>query len=261
VIFDVQGYVSVPSPAPSTSGLYNPIVPHRILDTRPSSIGQHGVWTVTVAGSAGGLVPSTGASAVVLNVTATNPSTSSYLTVWPHGQPQPVVSNLNFVKGQTVPNRVIVPLGANGQVDIYNSAGSVQVVVDVNGWFADGVTQVTGSGYLGTAPVRLLDTRNNGGPLGVRSTRTVPVAGVDGIPQNAKALVANITAANTTGASYLTVWPAGTPQPVISDLNWVAGETVPNLVVVQVGPTGAINLYNSAGSVNVIIDVVGWYSG
>ena len=73
------------------------------------------------------------------------------------------------------------------------------------------------------------------------------------------AVVLNVTVADTTAASYLTVWPDGAAQPNASDLNWAAGLTVPNLVVVKVGPNGKIDLFNPAGSTNVIIDVVGWY--
>src|SRR4029078_7026789 len=80
-------------------------------------------------------VPTTGAGAVALNVTATNPSAASFLTVWPTGADRPLASNLHFVSGQTIPNMVIVPVGAGGQVSFYNNTGGVDVVVDVLGWF------------------------------------------------------------------------------------------------------------------------------
>ena len=73
------------------------------------------------------------------------------------------------------------------------------------------------------------------------------------------AVVLNVTVTDTTGQSYLTVWPDGANQPTASDLNWVPGLTVPNLVVVKVGSNGKIDLFNPAGSTDVIIDVVGWY--
>jgi hypothetical protein len=73
------------------------------------------------------------------------------------------------------------------------------------------------------------------------------------------AVVLNVTVTGSTAPSYLTVWPDGSAQPVASDLNWVNGETVPNLVVVKLGSNGNIDLFNGVGSVNVVIDIVGWY--
>jgi hypothetical protein len=71
--------------------------------------------------------------------------------------------------------------------------------------------------------------------------------------------VLNITVTNTTSAGYLTVWPDGSTQPLASDLNWTAGLTVPNLVVVRLSAGGKIAIYNAFGCSEVIADVVGWY--
>ena len=60
---------------------------------------------------------------MVLNVTVTEPRPASYLTAWPTGDPRPLASNLNYVAGQTVPNLVIVKVGAGGKVSLYNAAG------------------------------------------------------------------------------------------------------------------------------------------
>ena len=80
-------------------------------------------------------MPASGVSAVVLNVTVTQPTASSFLTAWPAGAARPLASNLNFVPGQTVPNLVVVKAGAGGVVDLFNSTGSTHVVADVAGWF------------------------------------------------------------------------------------------------------------------------------
>ena len=69
----------------------------------------------------------------------------------------------------------------------------------------------------------------------------------------------NITITDPTAASYLTAWPDGAIRPTASDLNWIAGATVPNLAVIKLGANGKLNLYNAAGSTDVIIDVTGWY--
>ena len=277
VIFDVAGYVATPAPSPGPNGLYTPVVPKRVLDTRDGiggvpigPVGEGGIVTVHVNGQAG--VPTSGVAAVVLNVTVTGATAPSYLTVWPAGVAQPVASNLNYVVGQTVPNRVIVQMGINGTpgwVSFYNAAGSTHVIADVGGWFSDGTDAgASGSRFVGVTPARIVDTRNGTGgftsALDQGQTIAVTAAGVGGVPaMNATvaptAVVLNVTATNTTAASYLTVWPDAASQPNASDLNWVPGLTVPNLVVVKVGPTGKIDLYNPAGSTDVIIDVVGWY--
>ena len=69
--------------------------------------------------------------AVALNVTATEPTSGSYLTVWPTGQDRPLASSVNMAEGQTVPNMVLAKLGAGGKVSIFNNAGESHVVVDV----------------------------------------------------------------------------------------------------------------------------------
>ena len=136
---------------------------------------------LTVVGRGG--VPGSGVGSVALNVTVTNPTVAGFLTVWPAGADRPLASNLNFVPGQTVPNMVIVPVGANGQVSIFASSGSVDVIVDVLGWFP------TGPSFTGLTPARLMDTRPGspttdgtfagGGAVGARSTVGVTVVGRD----------------------------------------------------------------------------------
>lgn len=272
VIFDVAGYVSVPSGTPGTDGLYNPVVPNRILDTRNGNggynapVGPGQTINVQIGGRSGSGVPGTGVSAVILNVTATDASASSYLIVYPMGTTRPQASNLNFVKGQTVPNRVIVEVGTNpqtatsGWVSIYNATGSVNVLADVGGWFTDGTDlTATGSDFGSMTPTRLIDTRSGHGAIGPGGTMTLPVAGAQGVPANATAVVLNVTVTSPTAASFMTVWPDGTTRPLASDLNYVANQTVPNLVVVKVGSGGAVDFYNGTGSTQVVVDIVGWY--
>jgi hypothetical protein len=259
-----------------------PAIPARVLDTRvgpaPVNAGLGpvpGGSSINVKLLGAGGVPSSGVSAVVLNVTVVNPTSQSYLTVFPAGPQQPpVVSNLNFQAGQIVPNRVIVKVGANGAVSIFNGFGSTNVVVDVNGWFSDETNwQLTGSGFRGTAPTRILDTRvgtaDLGSPIGAMgpaSTMSLPVAGRGGVPgmgaqKPPTAVVLNVTVTNPTVGDHLTIWPGLiSGMPLASDLNFVAGQTVPNLVVVKVGLDGTIQIYNGSGFTDVVADVVGWYS-
>ncbi len=255
VIFDVAGYYTTGGGANASQ--YSPLPPTRILDTRTTGgpLGPKGSRTIKVGGRGG--VP-TGASAVVMNVTVTQPTAPSFLTVSPTGSPRPNASNLNYIPGQTVPNQVIVTLGNGGQVDIYNLAGTAHVLFDVAGYYTTGGN---GAGYVAVNPARILDTRTSGGPLGKQGTRKVQVSGKGGVPNGASAVVMNVTATNTTGNSFLTVSPAGKPRPNASNLNYIPGLTVPNLVIVTLGDGGAVNMYNHDGNADVLFDVAGYYTG
>jgi len=200
-------------------------------------------------------------------VTATNPSAASFVTVWPDGSNRPTASNLNFAPGQTIPNRVVVKLGPTGKVDLFNAGGNVNLVADVNGWYTSASSTEGGSLFVGVAPARILDTRYGTGgyftPLGQGSQRAVQVAGKGGVPSvngsdSPKAVVLNVTATGGSAASYLTCWPDGATWPGTSDLNWTPGITIPNLVVVELGPTGMVDIYNGGGAVDVVMDVVGY---
>jgi hypothetical protein len=79
-------------------------------------------------------IPSTGVTAVVMNVTAVNPSAAGVVTVYPDGITMPLASNLNFTAGQTIPNLVVVPV-KNGVVDFYNYNGTVDLIADITGYF------------------------------------------------------------------------------------------------------------------------------
>ncbi len=258
VIIDVEGYVATPALTPGPSGLFNAVTPTRILDTRSTRpVGPNSTITLPVSGD--GIVPPSGAAAVVLNVTVTRPSASSYLTVYPTGN-RPLASNLNFTAAQTVPNRVIVPLATNGSISFYNAFGSVDVIADLSGWFTDASNpSATGIRFAPVTPTRILDTRSTG-KLGPNQMLSVAIAGNGPTPNaGAGAVVLNVTVTGATASSYLTVWPDGESRPLASDLNFTVGQTIPNMVVVKLGSDGKIDLYNAAGSTDVVIDVMGWY--
>jgi hypothetical protein len=144
-------------------GAYQPVTPTRILDTRSTTpIGPGGTLNVQITGQ--GPLPASGVSAVVLNVTVTNTTAPSFLTVWPAGVPRPLASNLNWVSGQTVPNLVEVAVGVNGRVSIFNPAGTVDVIFDVAGYVATPTATPPSAGlYNPIVPNRVLDTRNGTG--------------------------------------------------------------------------------------------------
>ena len=251
-------------------GSYVSVTPFRITDTRTGS-GQPNAGkslaaaaTLNVQVTGLGTVPA-GASAAVLNVTAVSPTASGFLTVFPAGITMPTVSNLNFTPGETVANLVTVPLSSTGMVSIFNHAGSTNVVVDVDGYYTS-TPSTNGSGlYNSLSPTRVLGNLQLGGAIGPNTSVAVTVAGTaaaDGVPASATAVVANVTAAHGTLSSYLTAYPAGvTAMPTASNVNFVAGQAVPNRVTVGVGTNGQIEVYNHTGTVNVDVDVDGYYTG
>ena len=83
-----------------------------------------------------GGVPASNVAAVVMNLTATGPSASGFLTAYPSGSARPTASNLNFSAGQTLPNLVTVKVGDGGRVSITNSSpGTVHLIADVEGYY------------------------------------------------------------------------------------------------------------------------------
>ncbi len=258
-----------PAVTPSgAGGALHPVDPTRILDTRDGTggfshpVGAGGQIDVAVAGR--GSVPASGATAVVVNVTATDPTAPTYVTVWPTGAPRPLASNLNLVAGQTDPNLVEVPLGTGGKVSVYNQSGAVDVIFDVAAWVGDPNTAPNGGQFHSLAPARILDTRTVVGghqaPLGAGVSMDVAAAGVGGVPVGAAAVVVNLTVADPTTSSYLSAWPTAQTRPLVSNINFVAGQVVPNRAIVKLGSGGKFSLYNFAGSTDVVIDVSGWIS-
>lgn len=265
VIVDVAGWYS--GTATGNAGRFEPVSPSRILDTRDGTgggarIGPGASFDLQVSGRGG--IPSSGAQAAVLNVTVTGPTADSFLTVYPAGESRPLASNVNFVPASTVASRAQVKLGAGGKVTIYNGGGSSDVIVDVSGWYTDASVTGTLGAFVPLIPARILDTRDGTGgipgPLGTGGTVEVQITGRGGVPSSgARAVILNVTVTQPVADGYLTIFPAGDARPLASDLNYVAGDNQPNLVVVKLGTGGKVGLYASAGT-HVIYDVAGWIS-
>lgn len=266
VLADVVGYYD--DAAAAGGGWYNPLTPARLLDTRASGpVGANSAISLPVAGRGG--VPASGVQAVVLNVTAVDPTGSGFVTVWPGGA-RPNASSLNFTAGQTIANLVIVGVNS-GSVSLYNETGSTQLVVDVVGWFD--VAGAQGFVFTPITPTRSVDTRG-GTPIGRDQGPYAPPVNVIQINRNlVRAVVMNVTATQTTEDSYFTIYPPltadplATPRPTASNLNWKAGQTVPNAVMSAVSPPGVAGLesglvavYNANGQAHLLLDVVGYFT-
>src|ERR1019366_474998 len=168
---------------------------------------------------------------------------------------------LDFAAAQTIANLVVVPVGADGKIDFYNAAGTVQLIADLSGYYTAG----SGSLFTPVSPVRMMDTRNGTGgvtgPVGAGATVSLQVAGQSGVPAaGVTAVVLNVTATSPTAASYVSVYPDGTARPAASNLDFAAAQTIANLVVVPVGADGKIDFYNAAGTVQLIADLSGYYT-
>ncbi len=285
IVVDVEGWFGGSS---AGEGLYDPLSPGRICDTRPGNpSGLSGTalsqcegkaplsgqtLTIQVAGLGG--VPASGAGAVMLNITAVGASAGGYLAAWPAGQQRPESSVLNYVAGSVVPGGVIVPLGTDGEVSITTSGGNPDLVVDVGGYFTGSGNPGAGGAVLNVEPdpVRICDTRPgnatacSGEPLQAGASQTRLLAGQAGIPTSAVvAAVVNVTVTEGASSGYLTIWPASSTRPTASDLNWSSGLTRANLVTAMLqssgSGSGSISLYDgSQGSVDYVLDVFGWYT-
>jgi hypothetical protein len=253
----------VPGQDADAKGLYNPVSPDRIFDTRTGvgtaagKIGGNSTRDVQVTGVAG--VPAD-ATAVALNVTATNQAAASVLTVYPAGQGRPNTSNLNVpAEKKDIANAVAVRVGAGGKVSIYNENNATDVIVDVVGYWSE-----TGGDRLTaiSAPTRVFDTRDGTGTqqgaIGEGGVRTVSVAAA-GVPSGATGVVANVTATNGTRGGFLTVFPSGN-VPSTSSVNFLPNANVPNLVFAPLAADGTMQIANAFGSTDVIVDVVGYFA-
>ncbi|WP_346536578.1 hypothetical protein [Micromonospora sp. DPT] len=245
-------------------GSLTAVPPARLLDTRSGVGAPTGATrqvTLTVTGRGG--IPVTNVAAVALNVTVTGPAGNGFVTAYPGGTARPTASNVNFLKGQTVSNLVVVPVGQGGTVVLYSSV-TTQLVADAAGWFSTAASASPAAGlFHGLSPARLADTRVGlgGATPGPGGRLDLQVTGAGGVPAaGVSAVVLNTTVAGSTAAGFVTAFPTGRPQPTASTVNFAAGQVVANRVIVPVGSDGKVSFSNRAGSTPLVIDVTGWFS-
>ena len=269
-VTDSGGQTSTAAPQWITVGDgYQPVNPTRLLDTR-HGIGASGpvAANTSVTLQLPSSVTDSGhgpVRAVVLNVTATQPTASGFVRVYPSGLAKaPTTSNLNYVKGETVANLVTVPVTSTGQIVLYvnQASGTAQLIADLEGYYTAG-NDATDSGYAPLSPTRILDTRSGVGGAGgrVAGWGHVKLSVPSSVPSNATALVINVTAVAPAASGDVVVYPDGQSTPTASNLNFAAGQTVPNLVIVPIPADGVIDFYlQSSGSADLLADLEGYYS-
>jgi uncharacterized repeat protein (TIGR03803 family) len=260
----------------SGTAQFVPVTPCRLVDTRkqdggggPIQGGTFQTFNLPQLAESGKFCPAfslASAAAYSLNVTVVPQGPLGYLTVWPTGQNQPVVSTLNSVDGRVKANAAIVPAGMNGAINVFAS-NTTDVVLDIDGYFAPATSSTLA--FYTLPPCRVADTRNANGPLGGPSLqggveRDFPVQSNPNcvIPSTAQAYSFNFTAVPVGGhpLGYLTVWPTGQTQPVVSTLNDLTGTVVANAAIVPAGqPNGKIAVFPS-NPTDLVIDVNGYFA-
>ena len=282
LIADVFGYVVAggdqPPVTPTELNTFIPTSPYRVLDTRngtganPGAV--HGGGSVLLrVNNAQSPVPGN-ANGVVLNVTVTGGTGLGYVTVYSGTGSQPVVSNLDFGKGQTVENLVVTATTkSNNSTDAFVTLAvggaasmSVHLIADVMGYYVGtgNANNPNGTFRPIAAEKRLLDTRG-APPPAAGSTLVLSVAnatGANGLPITnlTTAVILNVTATAATGGGFLAVWPDGTPRPLVSNVNYATGQTTSNLVIAPISPGGNIDIYVGGAATHVVVDIFGSYT-
>lgn len=269
LIADVAGYFEAGA-LTLLPGAYQPLTASRILDTRQTG-GTFGPLTThsLQVGSRGGIPAS--ASAAVLNLTVTNATARGHITAYPSNKPLPYASNVNFIAGQNNADLVVVPLGADGKINLRSGSvlGTVDVIVDVVGYFKTGLLPVRTPGLqANVTTTRVLDTRHQ---IGITTTGKVPAHGIvpvqingrAGVPSSfVRAVFVTVTTTEEQAPGSITEYPSGFNRPNTSILNFVPTRDIANLVLASVGSDGKILLYNgSAAPTHLVADVAGYVTG
>ncbi len=266
VILDINGYFDA-TPGASSCSFY-PATPCRIADTRgptgpfggPSLAGGQ-IRNFPIPSSLCGTTAS--ATAYSLNVTAV-PDTNylGFLSAWPAGQAQPNVSTLNSWTGKVVANAAIVPAGASGSISLFVT-DPADAILDINGYFGPpgGVGELA---FYPVTPCRVADTRWPAGPFGgpkmdTGMTRSFAIPSSPcNVPAAAAAYSLNATVVPDARLSFLSAWPAGSPQPNVSTLNSWDGAVVANAAIVPAGTNGAISVFTTDPT-HLILDINGYF--
>jgi hypothetical protein len=265
VILDINGYFA---PVSASTLAFYPLTPCRVADTRHSSYppglgppfltgGQERAFPILNASTTCN-IPSTGVAAYSLNFSVVPHGSLFYMTVWPTGGTRPVVSTLNDIPGQIIANAALVPAGSSGEVSVYPT-NDTDLIIDINGYFAP-----TGPGGLSlytVPPCRVIDTRvpGEGGAFSGLLNPPVDVEGsVCGPPATAQAYVFNTAVVPSGALGYLTLWPDGATQPLVSTLNALDGSISDNMAIVPT-TNGKVNAFAS-GLTQLVLDISSYFA-
>ncbi len=271
LILDVEGYTLPGSGITLTT-------PAKLIDTR-SEAGYHTGpiagpvepmtdYEVQVTGNAG--VPA-GATAVVANVTVVDTKSPGHLRMWASDQAMPDTSVVNYAP-ETKANSQIIALSADGKLTfrsfsyVATTTSPVQVLIDVTGYIA------AGSDFVATVPTKIVETRPAYGVVGPIPGALTPgvvyPVGVDTsvVPAGATAVVLNVTAVQPTNFGHIRVYPdtnglGTTTPPNASNLNFIPGRDIPNMVIVKLPADRTIDLYTAyagTGRTDLVVNIIGY---
>jgi hypothetical protein len=219
--------------------------PIRAIDTRKGQpLAQGHVLRVGLAG-----MVADGARAAVIDLAAVDPSATGFLTAWSCDEPMPKTSNLNYLAGLTRATHAVVTLAADASICVFSMV-QTDVLVDVTGSYSEEATALL---FHPMAPTRIYDSRLVGGIWHVGETRAISV------PEDAAAVAMNVTVTDPVTAGFITVFPCQATLPVVSNINYFAGQVVANLV--QIGAAGGQVCVHSSTRAHIVIDLQGTYDG
>jgi hypothetical protein len=237
-----------------------PVGPIRLTDTRLADCGcsRIGDDTISIPVTDDDQVPDD-AVAVAVTVTALPTRDFGHVTAFPTGTERPEVSTVNTRPDRVVANSAIVPLGADGGLTLFNLRAG-EMVVDLTAVFVPTGSASDGR-FVPIAPVRLADTRTPERPSGALPAGgrlDVPLPA--GVPDDASAMVVNVTSVLEAAAGHLSIRAAGTPPGDTSFLNLDgSGVATAGSVIVPVDPGGFS--IDSFGGGHVVVDALGWFTG
>ncbi len=267
MLLDLTGYFITPAAAGSVAtSTYHPLAnPTRIfLTTNGTGVPKAQVAAGTsllipVEGNTtnGANLPASGVTAIALNIGAIAPSgDNGWIAAYPDGTTRPEVSNVSFTGGQTYASTVIVPVGSDGKIDIYNgSAKPIDLVGDLSGYFT---TSASGQYYHPLDAARILDTRQTNNPISSASPRTFNDPA--GIIAQDPTLVLNITAVAPASSGYLRAYPGQDTSTGTSVLNFPASASTAGLGLIYTASNNSFVIGNSAASpVDILLDINGYF--
>ncbi|WKU04328.1 hypothetical protein [Micromonospora sp. HUAS LYJ1] len=237
-----------------------------LLDTRTGVGGAAGTRAagsetkVTVLGVGG--IPANGVRALLVDVTAINPTANTFLTVYPDGSDRPTASTINASAGQVLSNSaIVVTVGANGKVVIYNHSGNTHVKLDVQGYFTSS-TGTTGGGLVSLPHTKLIDTRSGlgttTGTIAGNSSRTVTLTG-SVVPAGASAAVIDVIVTGAAALGWLSVAPEN-DATAANAIDYPAGTTSMGMIV-KLPANGKVVLANKgSGAVHAVVTVQAYFT-
>jgi hypothetical protein len=267
LIVDITGYFTTNTAATDAS-TYTPLAdPTTILDTRngtgapEAEIAAEGTLTLTIAGDTtnGVDIPSSGVTAVALNLTAVA-ATGDHgsITAYPDGIAQPVATTMSYDEsdGQASAGTVLIPVGSDGKIDLYNFSGTAtNLVGELSGYFT---TATSGQYYHPLDSTRIIDTRNT---KALAADSAMNIADPASVLADDPTLVLNITVTQPADGGFLVEYPGTASLPNASIIDFAAGQTVPNLALVNSAANNSFNIYNnSGGTVQIVVDTDGYFA-